>query len=141
MARNNPDIRIGDVLTCAETGKQFFAARDGISVNYARDRAGNVYSDDAVNIRERRSMLDRSRPFTCYVSSDGKHVTGWKGNVLGDIVRATRTALPFGRRWSYVHGKDYNAYTVRDVHGAYWHGKGSPGVCIRLHPSKSKVTP
>lgn len=138
---NAPDIRIGDVLTCAETGKQFFAARDGISVNYARDAEGNIYSDEGVDIRERREMLDRSRPFGCYVSSDGKHVTGWKGNVLGDIVRAKRIALPFGWRCSFTRGTDYNAYTVRDVHGAYWHGKGSPGVCINLHPSKSKVAP
>ncbi len=138
---NASDIRIGDVLTCAETGKQFFAASDGISTNYARDAEGNVYSDEGVNIRERRGLLDRTRPFDCYVSSDGKHVTGWKGNVLGDIVRAVRTPLPFGRQFSHWHGKEYSAYTIRDVHGAYWHGKGSPGVCIRLHPSRSKVTP
>lgn len=133
---NFPTINVGDTLTCAETGKTFVAARDGCSMNYARSRDGAVISDEGVDIREKRALLDRSQPFNCYISSDGKHATGWKGNVLGTVISATRTALPFGRTFSDWHGKDYTAYQVRDVHGGIWHGKGSPGVCITLRAAK-----
>ena len=33
-------IPLGSMLTCHETGKAFTAARDGCSVNYARDGKG-----------------------------------------------------------------------------------------------------
>ena len=125
----HPIIAMGDVLTCAETGKQFIAADDGCSVNFAWSSTGEVLSDEGVDIRERRELLDRSRPFFCYVSGDGKHVTGWKGNVLGDVVRTGRGG-GFGGRMLYVR--------VRDVHGGRWHGKGAgEGMSIKLWPSKS----
>lgn len=122
-------IEIGQTLTCAETGKQFIAARDGISTNYARNSAGEVFSDEGVHIRECRELLDRSKPFGCYVSSDTKHVTGWKGNVLGTIIRSTHTRSGFGANMLAV--------SVRDVHGNYWHGRGAgAGMCITLRASK-----
>jgi hypothetical protein len=77
-------INIGDPLTCAETGKQFTAAIDGCSTNYARTVAGEVLSDEGVTIREKRELLDRSRPFGCYLSGDGRTVTTWKGVALVD---------------------------------------------------------
>jgi hypothetical protein len=131
MARQS--IQLGQVLTCAETGKQFTAERDGGSFNYATDSQGNVYSDEGVSIREERELLDRTKPFYCYVSSDGRQVTGWKGNKLGRILRASPVRLP---RWSYMHGDTINAYRVRDIHGGLWHGRGSPGVSLALRPMK-----
>jgi hypothetical protein len=123
---------LGVTLTCAETGKQFIAARDGCSTNYAVDRdTGAPVSDEGVDIRERRELFDRSQPFTCYVSCDGRHVTGWKGNVLGTIERRTR----FRGGW---HGSYLIAVTVRDVYGARWHGRGAGnGMIITLRPSKT----
>ncbi len=122
----NPIIEIGQILTCTETGKQFTAARDGCSVNYARDREGNIFSDEGVDIREKREMSDRSKPFCCYLSRDGRHVTGWKGNILGRVT------------WSSESRTGLTHVRVIDVHGAMWHGKGSgAGMCIRLHPSKA----
>lgn len=128
----NP-INFGDVLTCAETGKPFVAAKDGITVNYAYDREGNIYSDEGVNIRERQAMLDRSGPYFCYISNDSRNVTGFKGNILGDITRDTPCRLT---RRSYTHGKEYSAIRVQDVHGNNWYGRGSPGVCVTLRPCK-----
>jgi len=122
-------INVGDTLTCAETGKQFIAAQDGCSFNYARDRQGNVFSDEGVNIRERRELLDRSKPFVCYVSSDGSRVTGWKGNTLGTIHRSSRIRNPFGGYLLSV--------SVTDVHGGRWYGRGAgEGMCITLRPCK-----
>lgn len=124
-------IAIGDTLTCAETGKQFVAQRDGCTVNYARTSTGDVLSDEGAVIRERRELLDRSRPFTGYLSSDGKTFTTWKGAELGAVVRINERA---GRTW----GGDYLTHIrVRDVHGGMWHGRGAGrGCCITLRPCK-----
>ena len=124
------EVQIGDTVTCAETGKSFVVARDGCSFNYAiRNGGAEIVSDEGVNLAERRALLDRSKPFVAYVSSDGKHVTGWKGNVLGAIVSTNQIRLT---RLSYTHGKHIYCYRVRDVHGAYWFGRGNPGICITL---------
>jgi len=126
-----PKITIGDTLICAETGKQFVVASDGFTFNYARDDAGNVYSDEGVDIRERREILNRSKPFVCYLSSDGQHVTGWKGNILGSVIRSSVSRTGW-------HGSTLTHVNVIDVHGGRWHGKGAgPGVCITLRPSKT----
>ena len=124
---------IGDRVTCAETGKAFIVARDGCSVNYAMDAEGHIYSDEGVDRRERRALLDRTQPFVCYVSSDGRHVTGWKGNILGDAEQLGTVKLT---RQSFVHGTTINSYRVTDVHGGKWYGRGSPGIAITLRPSK-----
>jgi hypothetical protein len=132
---------IGKAITCAETGKVFIGAvaANGFTTNYATSYAGGLHkapeylSDEGVDIRERRELLDRSKPFYCYVSSDGKHVGGWKGNVLGTITSATNYRLT---RTSYIHGRTINFYRVTDVHGGLWTGRGNPGIAIKLHPSK-----
>ena len=122
------NVNIGDTLTCSETGAQFIAARDGCSVNYARNNAGDIFSDAGVDIRERRELSNRKGPFFCYVSSDMRHVTGWKGNKLGEIVSRC-IGGGFGGKMLHVR--------VRDVHGGMWHGKGAgAGMCITLRPMK-----
>lgn len=125
--------QVGQTVTCAETGKTFVITTDGMTYNYATDREGHIFSDEGVDIRERRALLDRSLPFTAYLSSDGRRLTGWKGNVLGTVVDWSPCKLT---RWSFIHGKEYRAVRIRDVHGAMWYGRGSPGVCINIRPCK-----
>jgi len=121
---------LGSLQTCAETGKQFVIARYGCSFNYARGRDGAIVSDEGVDIHERRELLDRSRPFTCYLASDGKHVTGWKGNILGTVTRESESRTGW-------HGSTLTHVRVIDCHGAEWHGKGAGrGMCITLRPCK-----
>lgn len=127
------NIAIGQTVTCAETGKQFIVANDRFTLNYALDNTGAIVSDEGVNIRERRALLDRSKPFVCYISSDGKHVTGWKCNVLGTIEDYTICRLT---RTSFAHGSHIRAIRVRDVHGRLWYGRGSPGIVVTLRPCK-----
>ena len=128
------EIKIGDTVTCAETGKRFVVARDGCSLNYAtRNGGAEVVSDEGVNITERRALLDRSKPFVAYVSGDGRRITGWKGNTLGYLVWSSSVNLT---RWSYVHGATVHAYRFRDVHGALWYGRSSPGIAITLRAFK-----
>ena len=121
--------RIGDTVTCAETGKAFVVEKDGITLNCATTPGGLPISDEGVDIREKRELLDRSKPFGCYVSYDGKRVTGWKGNTLGHVTRSSSYRNNFHAHILCV--------TVKDVHGSYWHGRGSgPGTAITLHPTK-----
>lgn len=126
----HPVVNMGDTLTCTVTGKQFIAARDGISVNYAWGKDNTIISDEGVDIAERRELLDRTKPFYCYLSSDGKSVTGWKGNVLGRVVMSSESHTGW-------HGSTLTHVRVVDVHGNKWHGKGSGnGMCITLRASK-----
>ena len=123
----------GETVTCHETGKEFVVAQEGITFNYATDSDGNILSDEGVDIREKRALLDRTRPFSCYLDSEGNHVTGWKGNVLGDVISSSTVRLT---RTSYIHGKSMLSVKVKDVHGGLWYGRGSPSIAITLRPYK-----
>ena len=126
-------ITVGETLICSETGKPFVAAHDGCSVNYARGTDGRIISDEGVRIINRRELLDRSKPFVCYLSPDGKHVTGWKGDILGDVIQTSVSSDPLSgyRRETLTHVR------VKDVYGAFWYGKGSGrGMCITLRALK-----
>lgn len=121
---------IGSTVTCAETGKPFTVAIEGYSTNYGVSRKGEILSTEGCAIREARDMLDRSRPFVCYLDSLERHVTGWKGNVLGNVVQRSHSRTGF-------HGSAITHVRVRDVHGNMWHGKGAgAGMCITLRPMK-----
>lgn len=128
-------VALGEVLICAETGKKFVAASDGMTFNYAHDDAGNVCSDEGVDLRERRALLDRKAPAFGYLSGDARHFTGWKGNVLGTVVRSHRIRLS-RYRFSNIHGTSMLHVTVCDVHGGLWYGRGNPGIAIRLRAYK-----
>jgi hypothetical protein len=127
-----PVIEFGQTLVCTETGKKFIAARDGISTNYAWGSKNEIFSDEGVEIREKRGLLDRTKPFGCYLSSDGKSVTGWKGNKLGTVVHSSTSKTGF-------HRSELTHISVIDVHGNKWHGKGSgKGMAITIRPSLAK---
>ena len=128
-----PIVAIGSAITCHETGETFIAAQDGVTFNYATDIDGHAYSDKGVDLSERRQLLDRSKAFCGYLSSDARSLTGWKGNVLGTVVARSTCSL---NRWSHLHGSTILAVTIRDVHGGLWYGRGSASIAIRLRPSK-----
>lgn len=121
---------IGKPLVCAETGKAFVGEPQGATVNYATDAQGHVLSDEGVDLRERRQLLDRSSPFCGYISSDGRFFTGWKGNELGRVTKTMKTDIR--SNWA----GQLKAYNVRDCHGAMWYGRGAEGMCIILRPMK-----
>lgn len=122
-------MKIGDIAVCYETKKTFVIKQDGYSFNYATDSDGRIYSDEGVDILQKRELLDRSKAFVAYVSSDGKFITGWKGNVLMSIVWKKSGAVGFCRDGLYVN--------CVDVHGNKWHGKNAgAGMCIKLRPMK-----
>ena len=81
--------------------------------------------------RQVADLLDRSRPFTGYLSSDGKRWTTWTGGTLGTVDRLTVSHTKwYGSSLSHVH--------VRDVHGNAWFGRGAGnGMCLTLRPCKS----
>ena len=130
MNLNHHSIELGATVNCHVTGKPFITAREGCSLNYAWDSEGHIISNEGVDISERRELQDRSKPFSCYLSCDGLHVTGWKGNILGNVAwdSVSRTG------W---HGSSITHVRIIDVHGNKWHGKGSGrGMCITLRASK-----
>jgi hypothetical protein len=126
---------IGMKLICTETGKEFLGAFQGISTNYARNDKGEVFSDEGVSIREERELLDRTRSYFAYISSDGNYVTGWKGNILMTITQSWSCALS---RTSFTHSKNsFKSIRAIDVHGGRWFGRGSAGICVSMRPCKS----
>lgn len=82
---------------------------------------------------DRMEMLDRSKPFVCYLSSDGKSVTSWPGGVLGRVTWRSESRTGW-------HGSKVTHIRVQDVHGALWHGSNSGnGMCITLRASKGTL--
>lgn len=74
-------------------------------------------------------LLDTSRPFTAYISSDGRSVTNWPGAALMRVTSESSGRGEFGGRMYY--------YRAIDTHGKQWHGKGSGrGMCINLRACK-----
>ena len=129
----------GAAFICAHCGEAIYfpiRADGGYScgTGYARIH-GDLVCYPCADKYQAESMRDASEAFG-FISSDGKSLTSWSGGKLGTVVRKVATALPFGRRFSHVHGSHYYAFQVRDVHGQYWHGKSSQGVAIRLRRMK-----
>jgi hypothetical protein len=117
-----PSLEIGSTQVCAETGKPFVIASDGSTFNHAMRRLPDgtyvLVSDVGVDLVERRELLDRSKPFGCYLSQDGARLTSWKGNALATVTRSSESRTGFhGSRLTHVH--------AIDVHGGHWFGKGS----------------
>jgi hypothetical protein len=128
----NDNPKVGDMLTCAETGKAFTVESDGFTFNYARNSRGEFFSDEGVHTGEVREMLDRSRPMSGYLSGDGKTFTGWKGNKLGTVTQE-------GCSRSGWHGSSITYVRVTDVHGGLWYGKGAGrSMYITLRACKQK---
>jgi hypothetical protein len=124
------EIKIGDTLTCHMTGKTFVAESQGCTVNYARSNDGKIFSDEGVDLFEKELLKKREPVFGCYLSSDGRKVTGWKGNVHGTVIRSNE----FRGGW---HGSTLTAVRVRDVYGKLWYGRGAGNsMYIRLRPMK-----
>jgi len=125
---------IGKVITCAETGKTFLGATVGVSTNYATDSYGNYYSDEGVDLRERKELLDTSKPYFAYISCDGYYITGWKGNNLMRIISSVTCKLT---RMSYTHSAEsYKSIRAIDDNGQVWYGRGSAGFCVTLRAIK-----
>lgn len=74
-------------------------------------------------------LQDRSKPFTAYVSGDGKQITNWPGAALMRITAESSSRGGFGGRMHY--------WRAVDIHGQHWHGKNSGrGACINLRACK-----
>ena len=80
--------------------------------------------------RQRADLLDRSGPFTGYLSSDGQQWTTWTGGTLGTVDRLTTSRSGWwGSEQVHVH--------ARDVHGNAWFGRGAGrGMALTLRPCK-----
>ena len=128
-----PVVVMGQELICSVTGKKFIAARDGCSVNYAWGKDNAIVSDEGVDIIEKAQLLIRTKPFCAYLSSDGKSITGWKGNVLARVTQESDSRTGW-------HGSTITHIRAIDVHGNSWYGKGAGrGMYITIRPLKGNA--
>lgn len=97
--------------------------------SYGANRHG-MFCYDCCHALDVEQLLDRSKPFAGYLSTDGQSVGNWTGRVLGRVARSSTSRTGW-------HGSTLTHVRVRDVHGALWHGKGAgPGMYILLRPMK-----
>ena len=126
-------LEVGQVVTCTWTGKQFTVERDGFTFNYALDGAGKIFSDEGVNEREQMAIHAHMRPVGAYLSGDGKHITGWKGNILATVTRHSTSRTGW-------HGSRITHIQAVDQFGGLWYGKGAGnGMCITIRPMKGNT--
>lgn len=89
-----------------------------------------MYCYDCCHAMDVEQLLDRSKPFTGYLSSDGKRFTNWSGHRIGTIVYRSTSRTGW-------HGSEITHVRILDVHGGLWHGKGAgPGMCLTIRPMK-----
>lgn len=118
-------------FNCRKCGNgELQTARNSTGTGYALTVNHEMLCYRCADEMQRADMLDRSRPFNCYISGDGKRATTWTGGALGEVVHADYST----NGW---HGSRVYSYRVRDVHGNMWHGRnGGAGMCITLRPMK-----
>lgn len=125
-------IEIGQTLVCHKIRKSFIAAVDGCTTNYATDTEGNAYSDEGINLIDMERIRDHSKPIGAYISSDGKNITGWKGNILAKITQTSTSRTGW-------YGSIITHIRAVDQYGGCWHGKGAGcGMYITIRPMKGK---
>lgn len=111
------NIELGKtILTCTETGKTFLAkSESGSTTNYAKDKYGNIFSNEGVYIGLKRTVTE-DKVIGCYVSSDGKTIQGWKTEqVLGKVFCRYTRNNGFCGKLDHIE--------VRMFDGSIWKGK------------------
>lgn len=128
--------RINTGFVCVDCGNPIFRDADSCTTGYATPRDSNEkICFLCADKRQLKELTDRSQPFTAYVSSDGNRITTWTGGKLMDVVQSRPCQLT---RHSYTHDrKSYRSIRAMDVHGGFWHGRGSAGIAITLRASKT----
>lgn len=118
------------ILTCSVTGAQFIAKRDGISVNYARDRDGRIYSDAGVHAQIKQDIQARKTQ-ALYIS--GRNVQGWKSSsIVGTVISSNVIYHNWATQIKHV--------TVRMFDGSLWYGRYAhlSGELCTLRPYKGQ---
>lgn len=98
--------------------------RDGVKIEQS-----NAICYACCHAHDVAELRDKSKPFTAYISSDGKQITNWPGAALMRITAETSGRAGFGGEMHY--------WRAVDVHGQHWHGKNSGrGMCVNLRACK-----
>ena len=116
---------------CTRCGAPFPAPPKVGPTGYAVTSTGAKICYPCSDADEIKTLLKRGAVFCAYLSSDGQHITTWPGGILGEVIWSKPCKLT---RRSWTHGTGYRSVRIRDVHGNYWSGRGSPGIFIRLRP-------
>lgn len=115
-------------VTMAAKGKgcNWLSAEEAAHPDYAacnNEMRGRVEQYEII-----RDMPER---FAAYVSSDGKHITVWTGDVLGTC----EMGAPFRAGWGNT-----KQYSIRaTINGVRYVGRGQgEGMCVMLRKSRAK---
>lgn len=101
---------------------------------YATTPEGKRICYTCADAEQREALKDTSRPFTAYLSSDGRKVTTWTGGELMQVTRETDWRI-FGS-----HFNRGSCISATDCHGRRWYGRGAGrGMAITLRPRKPRV--
>lgn len=88
------------------------------TTGYARVDGNQLCCYECADARQRRALLDQSKPFYAYLTGDGKHVSTWTGGKLGAVKHSDYSR-------SGWHGATIWRFHVLDVHGHWWQGRGA----------------
>lgn len=97
-------------------------------VEKAAETARNRDTSD----REVREFKTREPgPYTAYLSSNGKHITTWMGDVLATITSVGKPARAFRNR------EKLTPFRARGIDGRTYYGRhNGPGMHLRMRPAK-----
>jgi hypothetical protein len=116
---------------CSACRAPIIKPENSIGTGYATRADGSIICYACADAEQRAELLDRSRPYSAYVSNDAKHVTTWTGGDLGDIYGWA------GHRTGFSGSTQYY-FRVRDVHGGWWSARGAgKGMYCTLRPMKA----
>lgn len=134
-SRNGKHIEGETGFLCHDCGEVYPTGNPGCGSGYAVcDDGKHLVCYTCADKRQVEGLKDRSKPFSAYVSGDGKRITTWTGGTLMTVTQSWPCQLI---RASFTHSKSsYKCIRARDVHGALWYGRGSAGVRINLRPCK-----
>lgn len=116
---------------CCDCGavRMFDLSGKSCGTGYARVDGNQLCCYACTDARQREEMRKRPARFGAYISRNGRNLTTWSGGILGNVVNESHHRNNWG---AWIH-----CYTIRDVHGKYWHGRNAgPNMCIVVRPSK-----
>lgn len=119
---------LGTTFVCADCGNTVTIEKDGCSLNYAIKKSGEKICLPCALKEEIRHIENDERVF-CYLSTNGQHLTDWKGNILAKVTANWNIKNNFAGKITCIR-----ATTNK---GRKLYGKGSgEGTYVRLRPCK-----
>lgn len=86
--------------------------------SYGMDHHGEMHCYGCCHARDVAELLDRTKPFSAYVSCDGRTISNWPGGLLATVTQYSEARTGFNRSTQAY-------FRAVDVHGGQWYGRGA----------------